>query len=117
MRSKQAKKQRRYRANAPLHTRQKFMHARLTEDLREKYGKKSVQVAKGDTVRVMRGDNKGHEGVVQSADLKRGKITVEGVVVAKADMSEVPQPIDPSNVMITKLNLEDMLREESISRK
>ncbi len=110
------RKQRAESKNAPLHIRRKFLGAKLSKDLEEKYGKRSIPVRKGDTVRIMRGDDRGKEGKVTSVDLKNCRITVEGVVVAKADLSEVPRPVHPSNVMITKLNLKDEWRERALKR-
>lgn len=49
-------------------------------------------------------------------DLKGEKITVEGVVVARSDLSEVPRTVHPSNVVITKLELKDKLRESALGR-
>ena len=92
------------------------MRSLLSGDLRKKYEKRNARVVKGDTVKVMRGQYKGTEGKVQSIFLKDEKITIDGVVVAKADGSEVPYPIHPSNVMITKLNLKDKLREDRLAR-
>ncbi len=114
--SKQPRKQRKARYNAPLHLRHKFMSAPLSEELQGKYGKKSLPVRKGDTVRVMRGDEKGKEGKVRSVDLKKEKITMEGVFVARSDLSEVPRPLHPSNVVITKLELKDKLRDAALKR-
>ncbi|MHC1584875.1 MAG: 50S ribosomal protein L24 [Candidatus Syntropharchaeia archaeon] len=114
--SKKPRKQRKFRYQAPLHIRRKMMSALLSKELREKYGKRNIPIRTGDTVKVMRGQHKGHEGKVRSVNLKTGRITVEGVTVAKADLSEVPRPIHPSNVMITKLELKDRLREEILRR-
>ncbi|MHC1610769.1 MAG: 50S ribosomal protein L24 [Candidatus Methanospirareceae archaeon] len=114
--SKQPRKQRKARYKAPLHIRHKFMSAPLSEELRGKYGKRSFPVRRGDTVRVMRGDDRGKVGKVMSVDLKRERITVEGVVLARSDLSEVPRPVHPSNVMITKLELKDKLREIALKR-
>ena len=114
--AQQPRRQRKARYNAPLHIRHKFMSAPLSEELRDKYGKRSLPLRKGDMVKVMRGDDKGKEGKVRSVDLKNEEITVEGVVVARSDLSEVPRPIHPSNVMITKLELKDKLRENALRR-
>ena len=114
--SKQPRKQRKARFKAPLHLRHKFMSAPLSRELREKYNRRSFPVRKGDTVRILRGDDRGAEGKVRSVDLKRGRITVEGVVIARADLSEVPRPIHPSNVMITKLDLKDERRAAALER-
>ncbi len=115
-RSKQPRKQRKARFNAPLHVRHKFMSAPLSPALREKYNRRSFPVRKGDTVLVMRGDDKGTEGKVRSVDLKSGRITVEGVVIARSDLSEVPRPVHPSNVQITKLDLKDEWRANALTR-
>ena len=115
--SKQPRKQRKRIYRAKLHQKHKFLHATLSPELRKKYGKRAVRVVKGDTVKVMRGDFKGHEGKVERVDMKKLVIYVEGVTVAKADGTEVLRPVYPSNVMITKLNLDDKKREEIIRRK
>ena len=114
--SKQPRKQRKARYNAPLHIRQKFMGARLSEALSKEYGTRSAAVVKGDTVKVMRGDFKGTEGKVQAVSLADGTIAVEGVISTKVDGTEVPRPIYPSNVMITKLELKDGRRASSIKK-
>lgn len=116
IKSKQPRKQRKARFNAPLHIRHKFMSAPLSGELRDKYGRRSFPVRKGDTVKIMRGDDKGKEGKVRSINLKEEKITIEGIVIAKSDISEVPRPIRPSNVVITKLELKDKMRENALRR-
>ena len=108
--SSQPRKQRKYRYQAPLHIRHKFMGAMLSDELREKHGIKSLPVRTGDTIKVLRGDHKGTEGKVSVVDLKKMTITVDGVSVAKSDGTEVPRPIHPSKVMITKLELKDEKR-------
>jgi large subunit ribosomal protein L24 len=115
--SKQPRKQRKARFAAPLHLRQKFMGARLSDDLSEKYNTRSAPVIVGDTVTVMRGDFKKISGKVEKVNLATGKIHVNGVVSTKVNGEEVPRPICPSNVMITKLELKDKMREERIRGK
>ena len=68
----------------------------------------------GDTVKVVRGDHAGHEGLVDEVDVHQSKIIVHGVTGTKADGTEVPRPVDPSKVQITKLNLKDQKRAEKI---
>ncbi len=116
-RSSQPRKQRKAYFNAPLHIRQKFMTAPLSPELREKLGIKRLPVRKGDVVRIMRGDWKGHEGKVVRVDLKRIRIYVEGVTVKRADGTPRYYPIHPSKVMIVKLDLSDKRRQEIIERK
>lgn len=114
--SSQPRKQRKFRYNAPLHIRSKFMTANLTEELRGKYGR-NARVVVGDTVKIMRGDHAGTEGKVREIDVKREQVVVEGVSVAKSDGKEQARPIHPSNLMITKLNLDDEKRAASLERK
>jgi large subunit ribosomal protein L24 len=70
-----------------------------------------VHVAKGDTVRVMRGEDKGKEGKVLRVLPKRGRVVVEGVNIVKrhrkarrADeqsaIIDFPAPVHASNVML-----------------
>jgi large subunit ribosomal protein L24 len=117
MTSIQPRKQRKERYTAPLHRRQKYMHSILSKELRAELKKRNAQVKKGDTVKVMRGDHAGTEGEVEEVDLKRCTIKVAGVSNFRADGTEVPRPIHPSNVMIVKLDLEDSKREEIFERR
>lgn len=114
--SSQPRKQRKFRYNAPLHVKSTFMTCRLTEELTNKYGR-SARVVVGDTVKIMRGDHAGTEGKVREIDIKREKVTVEGVSVAKSDGKEEPRPVHPSNLQITRLNLDDAKRVASLERK
>lgn len=116
MKSKQPRKQRKERFSAPLHQRQKYMHAALSKELREEMKARSAQVKKGDTVKVMRGDHAGTEGEVEKTDLKSGAIHVAGVSVFRADGTEVPRPVQPSNVVITNMEMDDEERKKIFSR-
>jgi large subunit ribosomal protein L24 len=116
MATKQPKKQRKALYRAPLHKRQKLVSATLSDDLREEHGKRSIGIRKGDTVKVMRGDFRGHEGKVEKVILKKGRIWVEGTTVKKSDGTERFYPIHPSNVRIIKLNLKDDRRRKILER-
>lgn len=116
-RSKQPRKQRKERREAPLHRRQKFVRATLNDELRERYGTRSERVHEGDEVEVMRGDYAGETGEVLNVDLDELKVYVEDVTVEKADGEEVPRPLDASNLRITELNLDDTRREERLENK
>ena len=84
--TKQPRKQRKERYTAPLHKRQKYVHAPLSKALREELKKRNAQLRKG-------------------------------VSNYRADGTEVPRTIHPSNVMIVKLNLEDAEREKIFARR
>ncbi|WP_456484401.1 50S ribosomal protein L24 [Methanopyrus kandleri] len=114
--SSQPRKQRKAFFNAPLHKRQKLMSATLHPELRKKFNRRSLPVRRGDVVRIMRGDFKGHEGEVVEVDLKRLRIYVEGATIERANGEEVYYPIHPSNVMIIEPNLDDPMRRKIIER-
>lgn len=77
---------------------------------------RSLPVRKGDRVRILSGDFKKLEGEVIEVDTKRRFIQVKGAVVAKADGTEVPTMIRPSNVMLLKL-AEDRERTQVLERR
>lgn len=112
--SEQPRKQRKARYTAPSHVRTKYLNAPLSDALKEKYKKKTLRIVKGDTVKVLRGDFVGSEGVVDAVDTGKSKIIVHGVSSTKADGTEVPRAIDPSNVQLTKLKLDDKRRVEKL---
>ncbi len=115
--SKKPRKQRKYRVNAPLHIKGKFLNAVLSKELRKKYGKRSLRVRKGDKVRIMRGSFMKKEGAIEKVDTKKGVVYVSKIEVEKKEGSKVPRPIQPSNVMILELNLDDKRRKEKLERK
>lgn len=115
--SSKPSKQRKFFFNMPLHLRHKLFNAPLSPELRKELGIKRLPVRKGDTVRIMRGDWKGHEGKVVDVDLKRVRIYVEGVTIRRADGTPVYYPIHPSNVMIIKLGEVDRVRRKIIERR
>jgi large subunit ribosomal protein L24 len=105
--SKQARKQRKYRYNAPLHIRHRFLSANLSKELRKKHGKRNAPLKKGDEVLVMRGSFKGKKGKILDVNLKRSRVTVENVNRQKKDGTKINVYFNPSNLIIQALNLED----------
>jgi large subunit ribosomal protein L24 len=101
--SKQPRKQRKYRANAPLHIRKKFVSVALSKPLRKTQGKRNIPVKKGDKVKIMRGKFKGKTGKVLSVDLKYSRIVVENIQVTKQDGSKANYKLQPSNLQITEM--------------
>ena len=70
-----------------------------------------IHVTRGDTVRVMRGDDKGKEGKVLRVYPKTGRVTVEGVNIVKkhrkarreneqSGIIDLPAPVHASNLML-----------------
>ncbi len=117
LKSRQPRKQRKKFFNLPLHLRWRLLTAPLSKELRKELGIKRLFVRKGDVVRIVRGDWKGHEGKVVEVDLKRGRIYVEGVTIRRADGTEVFYPIHPSKVVIVKLGEVDEVRRKIIERR
>ena len=117
--SSKARIQRKAQANATAHVRRKMLSAHLSDDLREKYGKRTARVCKGDTVIVVRGneDIRNIEGKVVNVYTKTGRVAIEGVTIKQADGTEAERPIHASNIVITKLNTEDPWRMDSLSKK
>jgi large subunit ribosomal protein L24 len=73
--------------------------------------RQTLHVNTGDTVRVVRGDDKGKEGKVIRVYRKTGRVTVEGVNIVKkhrrartpdeqSGIMEMAAPIHASNVML-----------------
>ncbi len=114
--SKQPRKQRKYRANAPLHLRRKFLAAHLSKELRMKYSRRAVPVRAGDKVKILIGTYRGRSGKVDRIDTKRGKVYVTGIEVIKKDGSKATPPVEPSNLLIVELNAGDKKRDAMLAR-
>lgn len=115
--SMQPRKQRKYRANAPLHIKGKFLAAHLSKDLRKIYNRRSMRLRSGDKVKIMVGQFRKKEGKVERIDTKNQRAFVTGIEIIKRDGSKTHYPLHPSNLMITELNLEDKRRKEILERK
>jgi large subunit ribosomal protein L24 len=116
-RVKDPRKQRKLLHNAPAHLRHKLMAAPLSPQLTASKSTKTLPVRKGDTVRIMRGDNKGFEGKISRVDLKHYRIYLEGLTREKVDGTAIFLPVHPSKVMIKNLNLNDKWRKAIVDRK
>jgi large subunit ribosomal protein L24 len=115
--STQPRKQRKYRAKAPLHTKHKFLNAPLSKSLREKYGKRSLPLKKGDEVLVMRGNFKKKKAIVTSVELKRSRVALENIQRSKRDGTKVSVYFQPSSLQIQNPTLEDQKRLTVLNRK
>ena len=115
--SKQPRKQRKYRYNAPLHLRQKMISVHLDKALRKMYKKRSIPVRTGDEVIIVRGEFRKERGKVTKVDMKKLKIYIDSAKRKKVSGQEVEAAIDPSNAMITKLDADDKKRQKFLRRK
>ena len=91
------------------------MKVKLERKLAEKYKKRSFDIRKGDTVKIVRGDFKGNEGKVN--EVRDENLFIEKVTRKKAGGSMIPGKTDHSNVIITKLDLTDALRRGKLEAK
>ena len=82
----------------------------MSKELRKKYGKRSIQLRKGDTIKIMRGKFRGKQGKVTDIKQKIFGISVEGIQRKKQDGSKVNVKLQPSNLQIIELNTEDSKR-------
>lgn len=114
--SKQPRKQRKYRHNAPLHVRNKMMKAPLSKELKAKYKIRNITLRKEDRVKVLKGRFKGRMGKIQRRDLKNYKIFIKEAEIQKKDGSSYPYPISPNNVVILELNLDDKKRKSKLEK-
>ena len=73
--------------------------------------REKLHVVKGDTVKVVRGDDKGKEGKIIRVYPKTGRVTIEGINIVKkhrkarkadeqSGIIEMPAPMHASNVML-----------------
>ncbi|KAJ1468041.1 translation protein SH3-like domain-containing protein [Baffinella frigidus] len=103
--------------SAPSNVRRKIMSAALSKDLRQKYGVKSLPIHKDDEVQIVRGKfAKEQGGKVTTVYRRRYCIHIDRIVKEKANGAQVPVPIHPSNIQITKLKL-DKDRKKLLDRK
>jgi large subunit ribosomal protein L24 len=107
-------KQRKLLYQSPAHRRRKLLTAPLSEDLRKSQGRRSYPVRKGDTVKILRGDFAGVEGKITKVDTHRQRVFVEGVQREKVAGTSTNVSVHSSKVVITKLNLDDKWRSESV---
>jgi len=104
---KSPRKQRRFVRDSPQHTHRSMLRCRLDDLLREEYGLRSLNVKKGDLVRIMRGQFRDTEGKVLGVDYRALRVLVDGASTTKADGKEARVPLHPSSLMLVKLELND----------
>ncbi len=103
-------KQRLYVYNAQLHTMGAFLHSHLSKELRQKLKHRALRVRTGDTVVVCSGSFKGTTGKVEKVDVKKRRVYVTGVEMAKKDGSKAKYPLVPSVLLIKELDTTDKRR-------
>ncbi len=107
------------RYNAPMHIRQHFLHVHVDKSLREKMPvkRRAIQIAKGDTVKIMSGAKRGTTGKVLRVSLRTGRVFLDSLKKKNARGKEFNIGISSSNVYITELNLSDKRRADKLKLK
>lgn len=95
---------------ADLFHRRRMMAVPLSRELRRRYGRRSLPVRKGDTVRILSGSYVGREERVAKIDRQAYSVTLDNVTGKTADAKLKPLPIRTSHLVLTKLNLSDAWR-------
>ena len=108
--SSQRRKQRKMRFNAPLHVKSTFLHAALSKDLKKKYATRAIRIRKGDTAKIMRGDDKGKTGKVDRVSLQFCKVYITGFQNVRKDGTKTLRAFEPSNIQIIQLDTSDKRR-------
>jgi len=102
---------------APHARRSKQLGSPLSQELRKKYGKRSMRVILGDTVKVLRGEYRGIDGKVSKISTQSGNLAIEGVKKEKSKGEKFDVLIKTSKVIITGLNLDDHWRKTKLQGK
>ncbi len=116
-RSSQPRRQIKFRENAPLHIKRKLLAARLSKELTKKYATRNIPLRKGDKVKVVRGQYKGHIGKIERVDTKKLRIYVGGMERTKTGGTKSLYPLYPSKVIIQELILDDARRKQVLERR
>ena len=116
-RSVQPRKQRKFRTNAPLHTKRKFMAAPLSKELRQKHKTRTMMLRKGDKVKITRGKYKGTIGVIDYLKTKKERVYITNTERTRTDSTKSLYPVHPSKVIIQELVMDDKRRKAIIERR
>ena len=115
MKATKVRNQQIYRATYT--TRSKQLGSPLSKDLQKKYGKRSIRITIGDTIKVIRGEYRGVDGKVSKVETAANSIAVEGIKKEKSQGEKFDIFIPTSNIVITGLNLDDHWRKTKLEGK
>ena len=104
-----------YQATSVVRSKQLCGH--ISKDLQKKYGKRSIRVIEGDTIKVLRGEFRGVTGKITKVSTQKNGISVEGIKKEKLKGGNLDVFIHPSNVLVTELNTEDKWRQGKLEGK
>lgn len=113
-RSSSPRRQRRALYNASSFERRLRMTVPLSRDLRKRFGRRSVPVRKGDTVRVLSGSFVGREERVAKVNRRDYSVTLDNVTLKTAEEKLKPLALRTSHLVLTRLNLADAWRRRTL---
>ena len=110
--SSKPKVQRKWHHTKPLHTSRKEFSGHLSKELRRELGRRSLEIRKGDTVKVMRGGEKysGKSGKAIGFKAPKKQVLIEGIMRKKVSGKEIHVPFKASNLLITAIEDKDPRR-------
>ncbi len=95
---------------ATFQTRSKQLGSALSKDLHKKYGKRSVRVNEGDSVKIVRGEFKGVDGKISKVSPQKNSVVIEGIKKEKTKGDKFDVYIHTSNLVVTSLSTENKWR-------
>ena len=102
--------------HATFHTKSKQLTSLLSKDLAKKYGKKSVRVREGDSVKILRGEFKGVDGKIADVSIKRNGVAIEGIKKEKSKGDKFDVYIHTSNLVVSSLDTTDKWRIDKLQK-
>ena len=102
---------------ATFQTRNKQLGSALSKELRKKYGKRSVRVIEGDSVKILRGEFKGVEGKISNVSTQKNSVAIEGVKKEKTKGDKFDVYIHTSDLVVTSINTDDKWRVSKLEQK
>ncbi|NWJ57523.1 50S ribosomal protein L24 [Marine Group I thaumarchaeote] len=91
-------------------TKSKQLGSALSKDLHKKYGRRSVRVIEGDSIRIVRGEYKGVDGKISKISTQKNSVSIEGIKKEKTKGDKFDVYIHTSNLLVTSLNTGDKWR-------
>ncbi len=110
VRSIQPRRQRKAMFTAHIFERRRRMAVPLSRELRQRYGRRSVVVRKGDTVRILTGSYIGREERVARVNRRSYSVTLDNITGKTGEAKLKPLPIRTGHLLLTRLNLSDPWR-------
>ena len=107
---------RKQRKRAVKHVLRKGLGVHLSKELKKKYKIRSIGLRLGDDVKIVRGEFKGKTGKVESVNLAKKRVFVEGIQTQKVSGAKVKVGIHPSNLIVTSIEMKDKFRKAKIER-